>query len=165
MKKKQDPRNVYAREYYKRHRAERIASTKKYQAKTKAEAAAVFTRYYASPFDNFFVQLSVGPAKAFMKEQPGVKFNPSDKGGATITTPDIHGVLVWFPEWKPTAEHIAALFHEMTHAAFYRFEKNGILLDDQRAKSEFVAYSVEEFGRHFLEVLNGEFCKAGPDGE
>lgn len=165
MKRKQDPRNVYARAYYKAHRAERIEAVKKSRAKKKAETQGVFTRYYQSPFDNFFVQLSVGPAKAFMKEQPGVKFNPSEKGGATITAPDIHGVLVWFPEWLPTAEHVGALFHEMTHAAFYRFQKNGILLDDQNAKSEFVAYSVEEFGRHFLEVLNAEFGAAAPDGK
>lgn len=174
-----DKANAYARDYYKKHRAERIASSIKSQKKKKAkdkETARInkraeealdklFVKQYISSFDNFFVQLHVGPFKTFIQAQPGAnpeatKFDITGKNGLTIITPDMVGVLIWLPEWFPTPEHIGLLFHELTHAAIRRYEQDGIgKKGDVQAMNEFIAYSIDEFGRYFLEELNAEFGK------
>lgn len=117
--------------------------------------------FYASPFDNYQVELCIGPAEALCVKLgiPPEEFNAKD--GATIEAVN-HGCLIWMPSFDGSPECMSSFFHEVTHASFYRYVSSGMLKGKPTKKNvekdnvdlgEMVATSVGEIGRGLLSQM------------
>ena len=128
---------------------------------------------YGSRFDNFLVDLCIGPAEEINKQLFGGDPVFTYKRGATISadvlTAETFGCMVWIEEFDGSPAAIASLFHELVHASMVRYANGGVLRrrpnkEDCKkglcAIDELMANSVSVLGEAFLVQLKEKMAAA-----
>ena len=121
---------------------------------------------YASQFDNFLVDLCIGPAEEINRRLFGGDPVFTYKQGATIAadvvTAETFGCMVWLEKFDGSPEATATLFHELVHASMVRYANSGVFSRRLNRKDcrkgpvaidELLATSVSELGSAFLSQL------------
>ena len=124
---------------------------------------------YCSRFDNFLVDLCIGPAEEINQQmfdgEPVFTYKRGATIAAEVLTAETFGCMVWLERFDGSPAAIATLFHELVHASMVRYANSGVLRRNPTKRDcakgavsidELLANSVGELGEAFLPQLNAK---------